>query len=315
MTQYLLRRLLLFIPTVFVVTALIFFVVHLFPGDVLDILAADSSVTKEQLDAERRRLGLDLPIPVQYTVWLSNIAQGDLGRSLWSGRPVLDDLMLRIPVTLELSVLSIFFSVLFGVPIGVYAAIKQDSWSDYALRGIAISGLSIPNFWLATMILLILSRWVGWIPPTRYTSLSEDVLGNLSQMLIPSILLGVFMSALVMRMTRTALLEILRYDYIRTARAKGLHERVVFLRHAFRNSLIPVVTIIGVEVTTVIGGSVIMESIFALPGIGGYVFQVVQVRDYPAVQAVNLVMASFIILVNLGVDVSLSYLDPRIRYG
>lgn len=294
---------------------MVFFVVHLFPGDVLDILAADSSITKEVLNAERERLGLNLPLPVQYAVWLSHIGQGNLGRSLWSSRPVIEDLKLRLPVTLELSVLSILFSVVIGIPIGVYSAIKQDSWSDYGARGVAISGLSVPGFWLATMVILGLSRWFGWMPPTRYASLTEDPVSNLTQMFIPSFLLGVFMSALMMRMTRTALLEVLRNDYIRTARSKGLGEVVVLFRHALKNSLIPVVTILGVEAATVIGGSVIMESMFALPGVGNYVFQAVQVRDYPAVQATNLVMAAFVMFINLAVDLSLHYIDPRIRYG
>lgn len=315
MHQYLIKRLLLLPPTVFIISVMVFGIVRLFPGDVLDVLTAESGVSQQDLDSERDRLGITKPLHEQYLVWMGSMLRGDFGKSLWTKRPVARDIERRFPVTVELGVLSLFFSVVIGIPLGILSAVRQDSLADYLARSVAFLALSVPGFWLATMLILFLSVGLHWIPPLRYASLSDNPWVNLQQFLAPSFILGIHLAAILMRMTRTALLEVLRQDYIRTAWSKGLRERVVLVRHAFRNSLIPVVTILGLQVALLIGGSVIMESIFNLPGLGQYIFQVIVVRDYPAVQAVNLLLATVVIAANLAVDISLAYIDPRIRYA
>ncbi|MBI4308518.1 MAG: ABC transporter permease [Chloroflexi bacterium] len=314
MRQYLVSRVLLLVPTLFIISVMVFAVVRLFPGDVLDFLTAEANVSREDVDKERERLGLMKPLHEQYLTWVGSMLRGDFGRSLWTKRPVATDIQRRLPVTVELGILSLFFSVVIGIPIGILSAVRQDSSMDYAARSVAIFGLSVPGFWLATMLILFLSVGFHWLPPLRYASPDVDPWQNIQQFIAPAFILGLHLAAVLMRMTRTALLEVLRQDYIRTAWAKGLRERVILARHAFRNSLIPVVTILGLQVALLIGGSVIMESIFNLPGLGQYIFQVILVRDYPAIQAVNLLLASFVMVANLLVDVSLAYIDPRILY-
>ncbi len=315
MHQYLIKRLLLLPPTVFIISVMVFGIVRMFPGDVLDILTAESGVSQQDLNKERDRLGLTKPIHEQYVVWMGSMLRGDFGTSLWSKRPVARDIERRLPVTVELGVLSLFFSIVIGIPLGILSAVRQDSLADYLARSVAFLALSVPGFWLATMLILFLSVGLHWIPPLRYTSLADNPWLNIQQFLAPAFILGIHLAAVLLRMTRTALLEVLRQDYIRTAWSKGLRERVVLVRHAFRNSLIPVVTILGLQVALLIGGSVIMESIFNLPGLGQYIFQVIAVRDYPSVQAVNLLLATVVLVANLLVDVSLAYIDPRIRYA
>jgi peptide/nickel transport system permease protein len=281
-------------------------------------------------EAIERRLGLDAPIHVQYARWIgvlpgpdpvtgearfSGIVQGSLGVSLRSGKPVTGMILSRIAVTFELGLLALVISVTIALPIGIYSAMRQDSWGDYSGRAIAIIGLSTPNFWLATMVMLYPAIWWGWSPPVELIHFRDDPWGNLRQFSIPGLILGTAMAAITMRMTRTMMLEVLRQDYIRTAWSKGLKERVVVVRHALTNALIPVVTIVGASLPIMIGGAVIMEQIFALPGMGGLMLQALQRRDYPIVSGINLVIATAIVLSNLLVDITYAYLDPRIRYG
>lgn len=314
MREYAMRRLLLVPVTLFLVTVFVFSLVRLLPGDVVTILLQDSQLTEADRLRELERLGFAKPVHEQYIIWLGNIFRGDMGKSLWSGRPVFGELQQKIPVTLELAALAILIAMLLGIPIGIISAIRQDTIFDYVSRSIAIGGLSIPPFWLATMFVVFAAILLRWIPPVRYVPFFDNPWVNLQQFIFPSLLLGISFSAAMMRMTRTTMLEVLRQDYVRTAWAKGLTERVVLYRHSLKNAMIPVVTIIGVELAQVVGGSVIMETIFGLPGIGKFMFQVIGVRDYPAVQGINLVVASFVIFINLMVDLSHGYLDPRIRF-
>ena len=321
MRDYLIRRSLLIIVTLFLVSIIVFLTVRLIPGDIVDSMEAEArswTAAAGRLDREaiERRLGLDVPWHVQYARWIGGIFQhGSLGVSLRDGRPVTEKILSRIGVTFELGLLALVTSVIIALPIGIYSAIRQDSWGDYLGRAVAITGLSTPNFWLATMVVIFPAIWWGWSPSMQYIPFTEDPLGNLLQFFIPSLILGTAMSAMTMRMTRTMMLEVLRQDYIRTAWSKGLKERVVVGRHALKNALIPVVTIVGTYLPILIGGAVIMEQIFALPGMGRLMITALQQRDYTVVSGVNLVIATTIVVVNLVVDISYAYLDPRVRYG
>ncbi len=314
MRQYLIRRLLLLIPTIILISILVFSFVRFLPGSVVSILVGDAGASPQEIQTELHRLGLDQPVYAQYFVWFGNVVQGDLGRSLSSNRPVIKDLEQRIPVTVELVLLSLVVALLIGVPIGTISAIRQDSWADYLTRSIAIGGLAIPSFWLATVAIFAFTIAFGWIPPLRYESFFDAPWENFQQFIFPAIILGLYTGAIVMRMMRTSLLEVLRQDYIRTAWSKGLRERTILVRHAMKNSLIPVVTILGIELASLVGRAVVVEPIFALPGLGHYIYTVILARDYPAVQAVNLLLATFTVGINLAVDMSLAYFDPRIRY-
>jgi len=315
MGQYITRRLIFAIPTIFLVTTMVFAAVRLVPGDAVMIMLGEASVSLADINEMRTRLGLDQPIWAQYVKWMGELLQGDLGKSLFTGRPVIEEIVVeRLPITLELTGLSIIISLLIGLPIGIIAAIRQDSAGDYLGRSLSIMGLSVPYFWTATIIILYGSVWFGWMPPVHYVTLTEDPVQHLGQLAIPSLLLGVYMAAIVMRMSRTTLLEVLRQDYIRTAWAKGLRERLIVTRHALRNALGPVVTIVGVNIVVALSGSVILEQIFVIPGIGTYIIGAVLWRDYPAIQAVNLFMAIPVVAINLLVDVVIAYMDPRVRY-
>ncbi len=301
------------IPTLFIVTVIVFSLVRTLPGDVVDMMVEDFGYASN-LDELRRSLGLDRPIYEQYISWIGGVLRADWGQSLWTKRKILDEVGRYFPVTLELAVLSLFISMTLAIPIGVLSAIRQDTMSDYIARTLAISFLAVPGFWLATLVVVLPSVWWRWSVNTEYVPLFKDPLANLSQFIFPAVLLGAERTAGVMRMTRAMMLEVLRQDYIRTAWAKGLRERVVIYRHAIKNALIPVVTIIGLQIPFYIGGSVIMESIFALPGMGQFMFQALVRRDYPTVQAINLIVAVFVLFINLAVDLTYGYLDPRIRY-
>ncbi|MEK7681275.1 MAG: ABC transporter permease, partial [Chloroflexota bacterium] len=294
MRQYVARRLLLFIPTLALIAVFVFAVVRWFPGDIVLVLTRDADFSAEDVAAERARLGLDKPVVEQFAVWSLNMLKGDLGKSLYSKRPVIEEMQQRLPVTVELGAIAILFSLLIGIPVGIVSAVRQDSLPDYLARSVAIGALSVPSFWLATMTILVLSLQFQWIPPLQYVPFFENPWENLQLMLFPGLILGINMSGALMRMTRTTLLEVLRQDYIRTARAKGLLDRFVLYRHALKNTLIPVMAIIGLEMAHVIGGSVVLESIFGLPGVGKFVFDVVLGRDYPAIQAANLLLARFV---------------------
>jgi peptide/nickel transport system permease protein len=317
MQKYIIRRLVLMIPTLFGLTFLVFTMVRLMPGDIVALIAGDYGATsKETRDAILKDFKLDKNIPEQYVIWLGQVGRLNIGHSLISGRSVQAELGSRLPVTLELGVLAMLFSVTMGIPIGILSAVKQDSIADYTGRSLAIGLLAAPNFWIALILIALAGRYFRWgVPPTTYVGLTENPIANLKLMLIPAVLLGAASSGGVMRFTRTAMLEVLRQDYIRTARSKGLTDRVVIIRHARKNALIPVITVIGLSVPTLVGGSVIIESVYSIPGMGRYYIAAVNQLDFPVVQAINLVTAMAVILANLGVDITYSWLNPRIRYS
>ena len=318
MKAYIIRRLLLLIPTLFILSILVFLSVRFIPGDVMDAMVLrlgyfDVSVVDREALAEK--LGLDKPVWVQYGRWSRDIfVHGTLGTSLMHERPVAERILERLPVTLELGLLAIFIGLLIALPVGIYSAIRQDTAADYAGRSIAIIGLAMPNFWLGIMVMIYPAIWWSWSPPMELIPFSEDPLGNLGVFLIPSLILGTAMSASTMRMTRTMMLEVLRQDYIRTAWAKGMGERVVVIRHAIKNTLIPVVTLIGLQLPILVGGAVIMENIFNLPGLGRLMLDALQDRDYPVVQGTNLFFGAAVLAVNLLIDLVYAVLDPRVRY-
>ena len=330
MRAYIVRRLLLIIPTLFILTILVFLSVRFIPGDVIDTMAAKHEFFGEVgREALVRMLGLDVPVYVQYGRWIgvlptpdwvtgeshfNGLLQGTLGNSLLAGWTVEEKILGRLPVTIELGVLSIVIGLVIALPVGIYSAIRQDTVADYAGRSIAVIGLATPNFWLGIMVMIYPAIWWGWAPPVELISFTEDPLGNLWGFLIPSLILGTASAAATMRMTRTMMLEVLRQDYIRTAWAKGLNERAVVTRHAVKNALIPVVTLIGLQLPILVGGAVIMENIFNLPGLGSLMVVALVDRDYPVVSGVNLVFATVVIGVNLIIDLLYPFLDPRVRY-
>ncbi len=313
MRQYVLKRLLLVVPTLLLVSAIVFSLSRLIPGDVV-VLMFEEKAYAEDLEALRAKLGLNRPIYIQYVVWLGQLVQGDLGESLWTKRPVLEELTRRLPVSAELGAMAIVFGLCIALPIGVLAAIRQDTMKDYAARSLAIIGLSMPGFWKATVIIVFSSIWFGWAPPLQFTPFTQSPWQHMSQFLLPAILLAIGSSAGIMRLTRALMLEVLRQDYIRTAWSKGMRERRVVVKHALKNAVIPVVTIIGIEVGQVAGGTVVFETIFGLPGMGRFLLDAMNQRDYPVVQGVILLVATIIVFVNLLVDMTYAYLDPRIRY-
>ena len=316
MRAYIIRRFLLIIPTLFILSILVFLSVRFIPGDIIDAMVARSEFTGTvDREALERRLGLDLPVWVQYGRWTGNIFRhGTLGESLMGRGAVEEKIIGRLPVTIELGVMAIVIGLLIALPVGIYSAIRQDTAADYAGRSIAIIGLATPNFWLALMVMLFPAIWWGWSPPVLWVPFTEDPLGNLAVLLIPSLILGTASAAATMRMTRTMMLEVLRQDYIRTAWSKGLRERVVVIRHTIKNALIPVVTLIGLQLPILVGGSVIMENIFNLPGLGRLMVLALEERDYPVVSGINLFFATGVVLFNLLIDLLYSYLDPRVRY-
>ena len=333
MRAYMIRRLLLIIPTLFILSIIVFLSVRFIPGDAIDVMESKSRYNIAGAAADRetleRMLGLDVPVYVQYGRWIgvlptpdpytgesgfNGILQGSLGESLYGHWPVEESILGRLPVTIELGVMAIVIGLVIALPVGIYSAIRQDTAADYAGRSVAIIGMATPNFWLALMVIIYPAIWWGWMPPPGYIPLVEDPLGNLGVLIIPSVILGTALAASTMRMTRTMMLEVLRQDYIRTAWSKGLNERVVVLRHALKNALIPVVTMIGMELPLLVGGSVIIENIFSLPGVGRLMLNALNDRDYPVVSGVNLFFAAVVIGVNLFIDLIYPYLDPRVRY-
>ena len=318
MRTYVIRRLLLVVPTLFVVTIVVFLTVRSIPGDVVDAMMADmvqlSPIGDELCEIIRHRLGLDLPIHVQYGRWIGGVLQGDLGLSLRGEVPITPRILARFPVTLELGVLAIAIGLLISLPIGIYSSIRQNTIGDYAARGVAVTFISVPTFWTATMVMLYPAIWWGWSPSVRLIPFTEDPLGNLGMFLLPAAILGMVLSGTTMRMTRTMALEVLRQDYIRTAWSKGLDEKIVVMRHVLKNALIPVVTIVGFQLPILIGGSVILEQIFVLPGIGTLLLDSIQKRDYPIVSGINLFIATAVVLTNLLIDLTYAFLDPRVRY-
>ena len=319
MRAYIIRRLLLIIPTLFLLTIIVFLSVRFIPGDVIDVMVirmgqqAAGAIDREALE---RMLGLDVPVYVQYGRWIGDIfLHGTLGESLLGGYTIEERILERLPVTIELGVMAIIIGLVIALPVGIYSAIRQDTAADYVGRSVAVIGLATPNFWLGIMVMIYPTIWWGWSPPMELVPFTEDPLGNFGMFLIPSLILGTASAAATMRMTRTMMLEVLRQDYIRTAWSKGLKERVVIMRHATKNALIPVVTLVGMQLPILVGGSVIMENIFNLPGLGRLFLTALESRDYPVISAVNLVFASAVVGANLMIDLIYPYLDPRVRYS
>ena len=318
MRQYALKRLALIVPTVLLVTIIVFAVMRLIPGDpALVILSdGDASFTQEELDALRQELGTDRPIPVQYVEWIGGLVQGDLGESIWrKGRPVWDLLGPRVPRTLQLAIMAMVIAVGIAVPLGVLSAIKPDSPLDFISRVVTLVGISLPTFFAGVLVVLFLSRGFGWLPPLGYVELWEDPWTNIRQMFLPALVLGFYDMAFIARVTRSSMMEIIREDYMRTARAKGLGEQVVLVRHGLKNAVLPILTISGWQFGRLFGGTVIIESIFRIPGIGTLLIETVFQRDFPTIQAIIVVIALSIVVINLLVDLLYGWLDPRIRYA
>ncbi len=316
MRAYIIRRLLLMVPGLLILTVLVFLSVRFIPGDAIDLMTMEYGSGEVDREALERELGLDVPFYVQYGRWMGGIfLHGTLGKSLFGGAFSVEEKILdRLPVTIQLGVLAIAIGLVIALPVGIYSAIRQDTAADYLGRSVAIIGLATPNFWLALMVMLYPAIWWGWSPPMQWVPVTEDPLGNLAVLIIPSLILGTYLSAATMRMTRTMMLEVLRQDYIRTAWSKGLKERVVIIRHAVKNALIPVVTLIGLQMPILVGGSVIMENIFNLPGLGRLMVAALEDRDYPVVSGVNLFFATMVMGINLLIDLMYPVLDPRVRY-
>ena len=314
MKSYVLKRLLVAIPSLAIASIIVFTLPRLLPGDAVQLMVEEKAYGKD-IDELRAKLGLDRPIYVQYFAWLGNVARGDLGESLWTKRAVSEELTRRLPVTLSLGLLSIVFAIAMAIPIGVLAAVRADTLRDYAARSVAILGLSVPGFWLATLVIILPAMWWGWTPHLSFTEFSQDPVKYVVQFLLPAAILGIASAAAIMRLTRAMLLEVLRQDYVRTAWAKGLNERWVVLKHSLKNAVIPVVTILGIQLAQIFSGTVIIESIFGLPGMGRFLFDAILQRDYPVIQGINLLVVTVIVLMNLVVDMLYAVLDPRIRYS
>lgn len=317
MRAYILKRLIALIPTLIFATLIVFFLIRMVPGNVIDLMLSQQDicadkVTRQQIEHE---LGLDVPVHIQYVRWISGVAlRGDLGRSLWRQTDVWQDIKAKIPVTAELSILSLLVSLLVAIPIGVYAAVRQDTILDYFGRTVSILGIAVPYFWVGTLVIIYPALWWGWSPSVQLIKFSDDPWGNIKMFIVPAIILGLLMSAVTMRMTRAMMLEVLRNDYIRTAWAKGAPEKIVIVRHALKNALIPVVTLIGIQVPTLVGGTIVIEHIFSLPGIGMLLYDAVLQRDYTVITGLMLVIGFIVLIVNLLVDLSYGLIDPKVRY-
>ena len=314
MQAYLVRRLLALIPTLLFVSLIVFASIRLIPGSVVDLMLAHNDIATGQDRATvEAALGLDQPVLVQYFRWIGGVLKGDLGNSLWQNTPVTQQLIARVPITFELGFIALIVALSVALPIGIYSAMRQDTAGDYLTRSFAIIMLAIPGFWLGTLVMVFPSVWWRWSPELDYVPFFTDPIKNLGHVIVPAILLGLSLSAITMRMTRTMMLEVMRQDYIRTARAKGLSEGLLVVRHALRNGLIPVVTLIGLQAPVLIGGAVILEQIFVIPGMGLLLLEAVFQRDYPIVSGVFLVVGIGVLLINLMVDLSYGFLDPRVR--
>jgi peptide/nickel transport system permease protein len=328
MTAYAIRRLLLIIPTFFLVTLLVFLATRFIPGDVIDLMLSQMSSSGTATEMTRQKveeaLGLSAPIHIQYVRWLGiipqqngqfqGIFQGNMGNSLWKNEKVTKLIVERLPISIELGIIAILTAILISLPIGVYSAVRQDTWGDYLGRNISIIFISVPSFWVGTLIFIYPPIWWGWSPPTEYIPITKDLWGNLSQFFIPGFITGMVMGGTLMRMMRTMMLETLRQDYLRTAWAKGLQERTVIFRHALKNAMLPVITILGGMIPMVIVGTVVMETIFSLPGVGILTFQALNQRDYPLIQGITVIMALIVLLCNILVDLTYAWIDPRVQY-
>ncbi len=319
MRRYVIRRLALFLPVLVLVSIAIFFITHVLPGDVARVVLLGPSgqgiVTTEQLIDVRQRLGLDKPLPVQYLNWLGHLITVDFDTSYVTQQPVATLLAQRLPLTFELAVLSIAVSLAVALPMGILAALHQDTWLDYILRVLSIGGLTMPSFWTGSLLLLVLVWGFHWIPPVGFATPWHDPWRNVQQVIFPVLIMGYLNAAVVSRMTRSTMLEVLRQDYLRTAWAKGLRERVIVTRHALRNAILPIITISGVQFGNLLGGTVIMEYLFSLPGVGSAMVDAISARDLPVIQGIVLLIAFWFLLINLMVDLLYAWFDPRVRYA
>jgi peptide/nickel transport system permease protein len=316
MQRYVARRLLLMIPTLLGVTFVVFMMVRAVPGDVTDLLLGDFGANPEARAALQEEYNLNANPVTQYINWLADVVRLDFGNSIISDRTVTSELSNRLPVTFELGLLAIFFSLLIAIPIGILSAVRQDTIFDYIGRSLAIGLLAVPGFWVGIVLITMAGQHFTWgVPPRTYTNFTDDPITNLKFMWLPGLILGFGLSGSVMRFTRSAMLEVLRQDYIRTAWSKGLRERVIIMRHAMRNALIPVVTVIGLQLPILVGGTVLIEQVYSIPGMGRYYIASVNQLDYPVIQAINVIVAVVVVFTNLFVDLLYSVLDPRIRYS
>jgi peptide/nickel transport system permease protein len=313
MRPYVLRRLLVAVPSLLIASLIVFTLPRLIPGDVVQLMLQEKAYGKD-LDDLRAKLGLDRPLHVQYVEWLGAIVRGNFGESLWTRKPVLDELAQRLPVSATLGLMAIAVAILIGVPVGIVSAVRQDGPLDFVARSVAVFGLSVPSFVIAIVVTLLPAIWWGWTPAVRFVTFARDPAAYLLQFILPAVILGIASAAAIMRLTRGMLLEVLRQDYVRTAWAKGLRERAVVLKHSLKNALIPVVTVLGLQVAAVAGGAVVIEWIFGIPGMGQFLVDAIVQRDYPVIQGVNLVIVTVVVMTNLAVDVAYAVLDPRIRY-
>lgn len=316
MLAFILRRVALLVPVLFGVSLVVFILIHMIPGDAtLNAIGFNQRITAEQRAAIRKSYGLDDSQPVQYVKWMKHVLRGDLGRSLRTKRPLSTELKLRLPVTAELALLAGVLGSLPAIAIGILSAVRRNSWVDYVATILTLFGISLPNFLLASLLVLTFSFWLKWLPPIGYVKFSDSPLENLKTMILPSVSLALPVGAVMMRNTRSAVLEAMSQDHVRTARAKGLSNRAVMWRHILKNASIPILTIGGIQIATLLGGTVIIETIFSLPGIGRYIYESISTRDYPVVQSVTLVMATIFVLVSLVVDILYAVSDPRLRHA
>ncbi len=319
MKKYILRRVLLFVPTLLGVALVIFILLRILPGDVaVQILAGpngEAEYTQEDVDNLRERLGLNEPLHIQFVNWVWDFARGDLGHSFATNRPVWGELKRQFPITLQLAVLTGIVVSVIAIPIGIIAAVRQDGWLDFILRTFAIVGLAMPSFFVGLLVILGLSVYIGWLPPVGFTSLWDDPVKSIQQLMLPAVALGFSSNGLLLRITRTQLLEVLREDYVRTARAKGLAERVVIMKHAVRNALLPVVTVGGTQIGFLFSGTIVIETLFNIPGLGRGLINALNTRDLPVIQIYIMYFALVALVANLIVDLTYAWLDPRIRYA
>jgi peptide/nickel transport system permease protein len=321
MGTYIIRRLFGLIPILIGISIIVFLIMRMLPGDVAAMILmgggedSTSGVSAEAVAELREQLGLNAPLWKQYVDWMWGIVRLDAGVSLWTQKPVFDEIFSRLPLTLELAVMGLLLSLVIAIPVGVISALKQNSWVDYLFRSFSIMGLAIPGFWLATMLILGLTVFFNWTPPLGYVGLTQDPWKNIQQLFLPAIVIGYSNAAIIARMTRSAMLEVLREDYVRTAWAKGLNLRSILSVHALRNAMLPILTLAAIELGHLLSGTVVMETIFTLPGIGRYLIDAIFHRDYPVVQAIILLMGVLFVTLNLLVDILYGVLDPRIRYS
>ncbi len=314
MNRYILKRFASMIPVMFLVSIVVFMIIHLTPGDPAVVMLGEEA-TPQALEALRHELGLDQPIPIQYLTWLGHVIQGDLGRKIRTNQPVLEAIIERLPATIELTLLALIISLSIAIPTGIISATRRGSRADLVVTTLALIGVSMPNFVLAFLLVIVFSVWLRWLPNIGFTPIQQDLGANLRFMIMPAITLGAAAAAVVARLTRSSLLEVLNQDYVRTARSKGLSERGIVYVHALKNAMIPVVTIVGLQLGVLLGGAVITETIFVLPGVGRLIVESIFQREFPLVQGAVLFLATVFLFANLAVDLIYAFLDPRIRYS